>query len=469
MSDSTSPSARASTGRGSLRTAGRAVLVLLLVVVGVWAGGTVLHDPQLDLPAGRERVVFWHFWGGAERDVVRQVVDRFNRSQSRYHVEEVPVPGQNLDMKFYMSLAGGDAPDLLNQDDQVVAQWAARGVLTPLRELTESDAEYRELQGWLSPSAARIGEWNGELYALCNAIDIRAMLYRADVLQGQPPPVTIEEFTQLAMVESETPDRIRYVPDDRRLWAWGVAFGGSFYDEQTRTVTANDPRIVAALEWMTSFTKFHGVEAIRAFRSINREAGAGSMLLDGRYGLMMDGQWRVPELDAALKSTASAGSVAATAGIGRYAVGPLPSPAGGRERAGWVNGNFFVVPLGANCPRGAWEFMKFWSGFGGNEREAALTAASGGWIPASPAVIRQPVFQKLLGEHPQFRTFVELAASENQLPTPATPVQAYFYERVNRAAEESLTLQKSPQQALDEATREIQQRLDAALKSQAGQ
>ena len=450
--------------------AGQGLLVLLLGAVTVWAAATVLHDPGQDLPAGRERVVFWHFWGGAERDIVRQVVERFNASQQRYFVEEVPVPGQNLDMKFYMSVAGGDSPDLLNQDDQVVAQWAARGVLTPLRELTTSDSEYAELQAWLSPAAKRIGTWDNELYALCNAIDIRAMLYRGDIAGQRPPPASIEQFNRLAMVESSSPDRIRYVPDDRRLWAWGIAFGGSFYNEQTQTVTANDPRIVAALEWMTSFTKFHGVEAIRAFRSINREAGAGSMLLDGRYGLMMDGQWRVPELDAALARTSSqppSSPGTGPASLTSYTVGPLPAPPGGRSRAGWVNGNFFVVPRNCNCPEGAWEFMKFWSGFGGNEDEAAITAASGGWIPASPRVIARPAFQAYLTEHPRFATFVELASSPNQFPTPATPVQAWFYERVNLAAEQALTLQKSPQQSLDEATREIQQRLDDALRAMA--
>ena len=67
-------------------------------------------------------------------------------------------------------------------------------------------------------------------------------------------------------------------------------------------------------------------------------------------------------------------------------------------------------------------------------------------------------------EHRSFRLFVELAESPHQLPTPTVPVQAYFYERVNLAAEEALSLKKSPQAALDEATRDIQERLDAARR-----
>lgn len=45
---------------------------------------------------------------------------------------------------------------------------------------------------------------------------------------------------------------------------------------------------------------------------------------------------------------------------------------GGRECVGWVNGNFFMVFWGVNCFCGVWEFMKFWSGFGGNEVEVVM-------------------------------------------------------------------------------------------------
>lgn len=431
-------------------------LLAALAVVAVWGVAVALRSGAGETPSGRERVVFWHFWGGSQREAVRDIVERFNESQEQYWVEEVAVPGQNLDMKFFMALAGGDFPDVVNQDEQIIAQWAESGVLLPIRELTAGGAEYAELNGWLNSAARNIGTYDGELYALCNAIDIRALFYRDDAVPGQPP-ATIAELDQIARRQSDDPSRIPFLPDDRRLWAWGIVFGGDFYDESTGRVTANDPRIVEALEWMVSYTDFHGLSQIRAFRSTNREAGAGSMLIDGRYGLMMDGQWRVAELDEYNQRAGEDGRP----GIG-YGVVPLPTPPDGRDRAGWVNGNFFVVPRGCNNPGGAWEFMKFWSGFGGHEGEAALTAAAGGWIPASRQVVEQPAFQDYLERHPNFRLFVELAESPNQRPTPPIPVQAYFFERVNLAVEEALSLTKSPQAALDDATADVQARLDAS-------
>lgn len=436
----------------------KSIIALLLAFGAVaWATPYVLTSDGSGVPPGREPVVFWHFWGGAERGAVQDVVRRFNESQDRYWVEEVPVPGQNLDMKFFMALAGGDFPDVLNQDEQIVAQWSDRGILRPIRELTTNEDEYRALIDWLSPPAKSIGTYRSELYALCNAIDIRALLYRTDALDGAPPPNTIAELDAIAKRDLGDPSRILFLPDDRRLWAWGVVFGGEFFDPATGQVTPNHPRIVEALEWMVSYTEFHGLQKIRAFRSTNREAGAGSMLIDGRYGMMMDGQWRVAEMDEYNATERAAGKPTID-----YGVIPLPAPNGGRERAGWVNGNFFVVPKGSKNPRGAWEFMKFWSGFGGHEAEAAVTATSGGWIPASRHVVAQPAFQRYLELHPNFRVFVELAESPNQFPTPPVPAQAYYFERVNHAAEEALSLAKSPQQALDEAARDVQSRLEAA-------
>lgn len=422
-----------------------AVITVSLLGWGIAVG---MRAEKVAVPPGRERVVFWHFWGGKYRHVVQDVVRRFNKSQEEFWVEEVAVPGQNLDMKFFMALAGGDFPDILNQDDQIIGQWAERGALMPLDELMPA-AEYKRLNDWLSPAARRIGTYDGRLFALCNGLDIRAMFFRKDVLGGHGVPATITEFDAIAKQVSEDADRITYLPDDRRLWAWGTAFGGRFYDPKTGQVTANDPRIVRALEWMVSYSDFHGTEKIRAFRSTNRETGSGSMLLEGSHGVLMDGQWRVEELDKSVGDGFD------------YEVAPLPSPPSGKSNGGWVNGNFFLVPHGCKNPRGAWAFMKFWSGFDGHESAAAETAASGGWIPASPRVVAQPAFQTYLKEHPKFRLFVKQSASPNQWPTPNIPVQAYFYERINGACEAALSQKQSPQAALNAATRDVQQRLDA--------
>lgn len=443
---------------------GHAARKLALVVLAVGAAALVaLADWNSTPPAprGRREVVFWHFWGGRHRAVVEDIVRRFNESQSEHFVRAVAVPGHNLDVKFFLSVAGDDPPDVLNQDDPVVADWAYRGAIVPLDELAGAE-EIERLSNWLFPAARQIGTYEGRLYALCNGLDIRALYYDQRLLDehGLKPPRTLAELDRLALVvappDEPGPRRgFGYLPDPRRLWAWGIVFGGEFYDPATDRVSADSDRIVAALDWMASYSRRYGANQVAAFRKGDQAlTGAAFPLLQGRYAVVMDGQWRIAELEAAQGAARAQGRPAPV-----YGVVPLPPPPGGRQRAGWVNGNFFVVPRGAKNPVGAWAFMKFWSGFGGYESEAARACVAGGWIPASPEVVREPAMEHYLNAHPAFRTFVDLAASPNQAPTPSVPGAAYFYDEILRAAEDAMYRGTPPRAALESAARRIRVRL----------
>ena len=105
--------------------------------------------------------------------------------------------------------------------------------------------------------------------------------------------------------------------------------------------------------------------------------------------------------------------------------------------------------------------MKFWSGFAGHEAEAARACAAGGWIPASEHVARQAIFREYLAEQPLFATFVDLAASPQQVPTPAIPGAQFFQDEMVRAAEDALYKLVPPAEALEKATYRVRQRIEA--------
>jgi multiple sugar transport system substrate-binding protein len=460
-----------------------AILPLGLLAASAAAALWPAGDTPVTVPAGRQEVVFWHFWGGKDRAVVEDIVARFNASQDRHWVRAIAVSGNNLDLKFFLGVAGGDPPDVLNQDDPVVADWAARRAIVPLDELAP-EGEIDALEDGLYPAARELGTYDGRLYALANGLDLRALYYDAEALDelGLPPPQTLADLDAIAeavvppwgtatqpqattggsATGSPPPTRRHgFLPDPRRLWAWGIVFGGSFYDPATGSVTADSDEIVRALDWMCSYSRRYGADEVAAFRTGDQAlAGASFPLLERRYVVVMDGQWRVAEMAAAQEAAAREGRP-----VPRYGVVPLPPPPFGRARAGWVNGNFFVVPRGAKNPQGAWAFMKFWSGFGGHEDEAARACAAGGWIPVSQAVVDRPEFQDYLRRYPEFGEFVALAASPSQVPVPAVPGAAYFNAEVIRAAEDAMYRGVPPRQALEEATRRIQTRIDVLRES----
>ena len=194
-----------------------AFIVLLGVALTAWSLA-MPKDPRQEILPGRREVIFWHEWGGADRAVVEEIVDRFNASQDEHYVRAIAMPGNNLDMKVFLSVTGGDSPDVVNQDDQIVADWAWRGALCAIDELATPEDTQR-LDTWLYPAARERGSYNGRLYALCNGLDIRALYYNQTMLDeyGLEPPLALAELDVIAETiaptdESGPRDRFGYLP-----------------------------------------------------------------------------------------------------------------------------------------------------------------------------------------------------------------------------------------------------------------
>lgn len=444
---------------------------LFLQSICLWAALVVLISGCVSTDSthdgdSREEVIFWHFWGGRDRPIVENIVQQFNASQAAYRVRAIALPGSNLDLKFFLSVAGGDPPDLMNHDDPVVGDWAERGVLTPLDELA-TKAELARLEAWLFPAAKRLGTYHNRRFALCNGLDVRALYCNRTLLaeHGLSLPQTIEDLDRIAETIAPADGisgrvRMGYLPDPRRLWAWGIVFGGSFADLEAEfpdeIVTADSPEILAALEWMAGYSHRYGPSEVASFRS-GEQALTGSsfpLLANRRYAVVMDGQWRVRDIAEATAAARQRGEQG-----DEFAVTALPAPPGGREDAGWVNGNFFVVPEQARNKAGAWEFMKFWIGFAGRPEVAAEACAAGGWIPVSQEIVEEPDFVRALEDRPLLHEFVRLAASPQQVPVPALPVASAYYQQINQAAQEVMYRGANPEQALRKAAEYTRERL----------
>ncbi len=437
-------------------------LAVVLAASGILARALNPRATGLD---DRSEVVFWHFWGGDDRDVVDEVVRRYNESQARYRVRAIAMPGNNLQAKLFLSIAGGDPPDLVNQDDPIVGDWAARGIILPLDEIATRD-ETDAINEFLFPAARKLGTCDGRLFALCNGLDVRALYFNQSILDqhGLPVPQTIDDLDRIARTiapPDSTDFRSRnfgYLPDSRRLWAWGYVFGGDFVDPSSGTPTLDNPGVIRAAQWMQAYSKSYGADTINRFRAGDQSLPGKSFPLlpltneeqAGRYAVIMDGQWRVRDIRAFLDRRQSQ-SLAAP----EFGLCPLPVPPDGRRDAGWVNGNFFVVPRGAKNTRGAVEFMKFWIGLK-NPGQAARTCVTGGWIPVSPSVVEHRDFQAFLEREPLFAEFVRLAASPNQFPIPVVTGAPLLKRTVEQAASEIMSHPETDAaEVLDQANRRM--------------
>ena len=458
----------------------RSILLCLLfaglLVIPIGLRGK--YSKPESVPAGRSEVVFWHFWGGEDRDVVDDVVARFNDSQNEYFVRAIAMPGNNLQAKLFLAVAGGDPPDIVNQDDPVIADWGSRGVIHAMEEIAPPE-EVQLVRKWMLPSAERLSVYDDKMYGVCNGLDVRALYYNKTALLelGFEPPKSLNELDAIANAVAPfelgqaSRKQYAYLPDTRRIWAWGYVFGGDFFDSDSQQVVLNTPEIRDALTWMQSYSQSYGWDNISAFRKGDQSLpGKTFPLLPvvdeeivGRYSLIMDGQWRVRNIVAFQASRRARGLTAPEFGVCPL---PIPDSTAARKNAGWVNGNFFVIPRGAKNSKGAWEFAKFWIGYS-DPVQAARTCADGGWIPVSQSVTQNPTFQTYLDNNPLFKSFVDLAASKNQFPTPQVVGAAMFRRTVESAAYEAMSNpDKSVDTILSDAQSRIQSQLDRVNRSQ---
>lgn len=436
-----------------------AIAGVLGVVATMGTGGTLgLKDGQRNNSDSKNRagkpdrpqeVVFWHFWGGDDRDVVESIVEKFNDSQTDFFVRPVAMPGNNLNAKLFLSVAGGDPPDIVNQDDPVLADWATRGVIQSVAEISSDDQAERISAALLAPARrlSRVGE---RLFGVCNGLDIRALIYNQTALKsaGLPVPETIQQLDAIAEHFAPTtgqgsPGRLKgpvgFLPDSRRLWAWGPVFGATFLSSDNvhhpskLSLGIDSQQTLAALQWMASYGRQYGADNLASFRQGDQSLpGKAFPLLPtnedstvGRYVVMMDGQWRVRDLAATNARRAELNLPTV-----EFGVCPLPFPDADADRrpdgkgcrnAGWVNGNFFVFPSGAKCPQGALAFAEFWIGL--NQTDDADTDPAdwygqGGWIPVTAKIIQSAGYRDYLKRTPLMKPFVDLAFSDAQYPIP---------------------------------------------------
>ena len=415
----------------------------------------------LALPAGQARkypdripVRFWHMWTSEWKDVVERVVDRFNESQGRYEVIPLSVPATTADSKFLLSVAGGDPPDVMAQWNQVIPKWAESGLLIPLNELM-SPGEWKTFQETAYPAAQKIGMYRGNLYAVTVGLDLYACYARVEHIReaGLDParlPETLEELVRLGeKLQKRTPHgeltRIGFLPSDFAMFA--PCFGPGFYDREQETLTINTPENLRALTFLVDQRRKLGFANVIRFEA-GLNIGEGSVqwpFISGAYSITVDGQWRVEQL-------------ARFAPEIEYITFPIPPPKGGREHAGWTNGNFMIIPTGAKQVEGAWEFIKFWSGIDEPQR-AAEFYAWGGWLPMSPAIAEAPKYQEFVKRNPQFRTFLDILPSENLQPAPPVPYQVYLWDRITQADDAAQRGSLTPEQALESLEKEMAREL----------
>lgn len=455
---------------------------IVVTVMAVLAAGILAFGPRgdQDLPADRTIVEYWEKWSGDEEQLMREIVDEFNDTVGRDKKIFVRYLSTSaIDQKTLVAIAAGVPPDISGMWDNTLVQYAAMDALEPLDDLARDagiDASIYKPAYW------RACSYEGRLYALISTPGVVALLYNreafeqnADALRaaGLDPhraPRTVRELDAYSSALTRTGpggqlQRVGYLPLEPGWYLpytpyW---FGGSIWDDAAKKITLTDPKVIAAYDWIASYSRKLGASETIAFRSAS---GAGSNwdspqnpFITNTVLMEQNGPWMArylerycPQRQRLLWSKTQEMEKTLEERKKNYfwAASAFPSAAEGLQDISYCTSDVLVIPRGARHKREAFIFMAYLN------RQDVMEKLCSAHCKNSPLA---RVSEAFLRRHPNpyIDVYERLAASPNARSVPQCPILQEMNDELEALSQRVTLLETDAATAL----REAQARLEA--------
>lgn len=401
--------------------------------------------------AGPVEITVWHPWGSDGVRDLQKAIDRYHASQNRVRVRLVFM-GSDLssNQKLFTAIAAKTPPDAAFVDGTQDSQWSNWNALETLDKYIQRDHVKPDD---FYPPCWRQSLYQGHVWSVTYCADPNFAFYwnkdtfRKAGLDPNRPPRTIAELDKMAAACTKDKDgnleSIGIIPWNQygsanSVFTWGWAFGGKFYDDKTQTVTANDPKVVKALEWMVGYAKRLGITRIASTTS-GWGADANSPLNTGQLAM-------------ACVHISTAKQIKKYAPNIEFGIAPLPGMPDGEIGSSWVGGWSLAIPKGSRHADAAWDFLHWICCT--KEGTNAVAECTG----LLPGYRKSPAIAKVKRD-PRLSMFVQIL-EDTKHQRPVMPAQAFYMGALDRAVDRALYNKQTPKEALDQATRETQAELD---------
>jgi len=402
-------------------------------------------------------ITVWQPFDASSQDALDKLVAAFERSHPGIRVK-MSFASNDLtsSQKLFLAIAGGVCPDVTFVDGQQLSEWAARGALADLTDYFNSSG--LKADDFWTPRW-RESTFRGRVYALPWGADPNfAFIWNKDLfrkagLDPNKPPRTIDDLDRLndRLTITDGHGNIKQLGINPLEWSganalftWGYAFGGHFYTDPDAqhplgTVTADDPKVVAALAWLALFGKKYDIRKVTAFS--NAVVGIGNdPFYAGKSAMRLLHVAQIKDLH----------QYAPTMDIG---IGLIPAPPGGEYPNGWIGGWSLAVPRTRQVRPEAFEFIKWMC----TSPEATQIEATD--MEQFPAYRKSPSFARIVHD-PVRGVFYQIVSHAKHVRT-LMPVQGFYMERLGRAMDEVLYGGASPQTALAACRVDVTRRLQS--------
>ena len=415
-----------------------------------------------------------HVWGmsmGEPRFGWYALIDAFEAKYPDVEIVIGPTDRAEDLQKLLSGIVGDSPPDVFRRESQLFGDIAARDILLPLDPFIEADKSRPDglHEADYLPGVWQSGIYNGKMYGITGAsnplvLAYNKALFREVGLDPEQPPRTWNEWREAArrLTKFDKYNRITqlgvqlYVRDELSFYI--AQFGADVFSEDGRTCLLNRPEGIQTVKFLKSlYEAMGGREQYDRFAAANQVPEQYNPFGMGKIAMSIEDDWviyRVMRFSPNLE----------------LGIAPVPTPEGRPPITSSGTSTHFMIPINARHPREAWDFIRFISSVEGQLiKEAAIReyALSKGQVSSYPGFRpNREVMAALTAEYapkaPLLRECFEKCGEilEYLVPQPVSPVTAVLRDEMRRANDRSAYGDATPEQALNDATRRVQQQLD---------
>lgn len=388
-------------------------------------------------PAVQE-VEFWYAIAGANGDVVKGLVDRYNSLQDKYKVTATFVPPAERLKKLTVAIASGETPDLFTAGPADVATLTGSSQLDSIDDLAENNDTKITRDMFFKPLQDIVVK-DGKLWGVPISTGVTGLYYNEDLFKESgltKEPETWDEFIDYAqkLTDSSKGQWGVLLPTKEmdytaRMWVTFLeAAGGSLLNEDATKAAFQSEAGVEALQlWVDLFHKYKVAPLKQMDENTTVETFA-----TGSVGMFIGyPAWIVQSKDFPFTTKTA-------------------RPIGHVRKSSALGGWYLIVPAQGKNPDGAYDFLA-WLSQPDNAVEWNLGMGN---LPTTQAAVDSKTYQDFLEANPLVKPF-NSALAEDAIAPPATGKFGQILKPVAKAVIQAIYQEKTPKEALDAAAAEV--------------
>lgn len=394
---------------------------IILLFISIFLFAISCADSSSADSNGKQTVTIWHYFSEPDIGAFLKYIDEYNKLQDKYFVKAQYVPREELLKQYAIGSVAGELPDIGMIDNPDQASFSKAGLFEDITDRFNAWDDNKFLEGPLNSAM-----YEGKIYGLPQAITCLALYYDKDAFEENnlEVPTNWTQLEEAAKVLT-TADRkgiawsgIKNEEGTFQLLPWIISAGGNINK-------INSPEAVKALTYLTDLVK-NGYASKELL--IWGQGDVEKQFNSGKAAMMINGNWMIP-------------SVTKNAPDKNWGVAKIPMD---KKYASVLGGENFTIIKGKNV-EGAWDFLTW---FISTEISERYCKEIGKFSPKADVNI-----DTMYGDDPIMKVFADQI--KYAMPRGPHPKWPEISSIIINAEHESITFNKTPQQALDEAQAKI--------------